>query len=124
MERLAEDEDYSAILGIWSSVFNGVSIISNRETIFHRDGQSRLAWYDIICTLGGDQSTVLEFRDLGIRLRYTSGTVVAHSGRLLYHGVSAAENERVCYAYWMRDCIHELMGVKSPYWMSRDMYAV
>jgi len=29
MEHLAEDEDYSTILGIWSSMFNGVSIISN-----------------------------------------------------------------------------------------------
>jgi len=103
MECLAKDEDYSAILGIWSSVFNGVSIISNRETIFHHNGQSRVAWYDIICTLRGDENTVLEFHDLGIRLRYTSGTVVAHSGRLLYHGISVAENECVCYTYWMRD---------------------
>jgi hypothetical protein len=105
MEKLSEDEDFSAILSMWGSVFNGASVISNRETPFHRDGQTLPEWYDILCTLGGDSGTVLEFRDLGIRLWYHAGTIVAPCGNLIYHGVSSAEEEQVCVAFWMRSRI-------------------
>ena len=50
-----------------------VFLLSPTETIFHHDGQSHLVWFNIICALGGNQSTVPEFCDLGIHLHYRLG---------------------------------------------------
>jgi hypothetical protein len=122
LEQLPKEKLIMSALEVWSSVFNGISVISNRETPFHRDTQTRAEWYDILCTLGGDDDTVLELCELGIRLLYRSGTVTALSGQLLEHGVSATVAERLCYAYWMRDFVHEAMNVQSPGWMVRQTY--
>ena len=78
----------------------------------------------MLCTVGGDDDTMLELEDLGIWLLYRSGTIAALSGQLLSHGVCATMAERICYAYWMRDCIHEEMQVKAPGWMDREIYNV
>jgi len=124
MDRLSADSDFTSILEVWSSMFNGVSVITNRETPMHRDRQSRPEWYDVLCTFGGDDDTVLELEDLGIWLLYRAGTIVTLSGQLLSHGVCATTAERICYAYWMGDCIHEEMQVKAPGWMDREIYNV
>jgi len=101
------------ILGIWAPCLTEFPLSPTERQFFIAMGNHVSHGMTSSAPLGGDENTVLEFRDLGIRLHYTSRTVVAHSGRLLYHGISVAENERVCYAYWMRDCIHEAMGVIS-----------
>jgi hypothetical protein len=42
---------------------------------------------------------------------------------VLEHEVSDFEGERVCYAYFMRDNVHEWAGVRPPGdWMDRDYY--
>jgi len=35
MYWLSADSDFTSILEVWSSVFNGVSVIANRETLMH-----------------------------------------------------------------------------------------
>jgi hypothetical protein len=48
--------------------------------------------------------------------------MVALLGKMLRHGVSDCEGDRVCIAQYMRDNVHSRMGVKSPGWMNLDMY--
>ena len=36
----------------WASTFSGISVISNRKTIPHRDEYSRYNWYDMLATAG------------------------------------------------------------------------
>ncbi|KAI6019590.1 hypothetical protein F5J12DRAFT_716660 [Pisolithus orientalis] len=42
------------------------------------------------------------------------GTVVAFSCRLLQHGVSSVGGNQCCFAYYMRDNIHNWIGI--PMW--------
>jgi hypothetical protein len=107
----------------WTSVFNGVSVIFNRLTPAHRDGNTRKQWYDLLVSLGSYRSCKLALPGLGISLEYGPGTVVGLLGATLEHEVPHFEGERVCYAYFMRDSVHEWAGVQGKDWMSTSHYA-
>ena len=48
------------VLSRWASVFSSVAVISNRDTPPHRDGSSRVNWYDILVTLYQENVISLE----------------------------------------------------------------
>jgi len=110
------------VLCWWASVFNGISIISNHSTPSHRDGSSRNNWFDILATLGSYQGCNLELPGLGISLEYGPSTVVGILGRVLEHAVHDFMGDRVCYAYFMRDNVHEWANVPCSDWMNTSYY--
>jgi hypothetical protein len=110
-------------LQTWSSVFSGVSIIANRETPAHRDTGTLAKWFDILATIGGDTDTKLNLLSIGAEMAYRSGTVILFSGALLAHSVAACEAERVCFAYFMKNKIHERFGIRAPSWMESSVYS-
>ena len=79
-------------------------------------------WYDLLATLGNYKNCKLELPGLGISLDYRPGTVVGLSGMVLQHQVSSFEGDRLCYAYFMRDNVHEWAGVPGKHWMERKQY--
>lgn len=110
------------ILRRWTSVYSGVSVIYNRLAPAHRDRSSRRQWYDLLASLGRYRDCQMELPGLGISLEYGPGTVVGLLGMILEHNVDHFEGERVCYAYFMRDSVHEWAGVPGNSWMSIDHY--
>jgi hypothetical protein len=110
------------VLGQWTSVYSGISIISNRITPPHRDSKSRFPWYDLLVTLGKYRNCNLELPGLGISLEYGPGTVVGLSGMMLEHAVPSFEGDRVCYAYFMRNKVHERMKVAGHVYMNVEYY--
>lgn len=110
------------VLSRWASVFSGVAVISNRSTAPHWDGSSRCNWYDILVTLGSYRNCNLELPGLGIILEYGPGTVVGLSGNVLEHAVPSFEGNRVCYAYFMRNNVHEYAKVPGSNWMYTKYY--
>ena len=108
------------VLSQWASVFSGVSIISNRMTPPHRDNGSRAHWYDTLVALGSYQNCNLELPGLGVSLEYSPGTVVGLLGMVLEHAVPMVKGDRVCYAYFMRDNVHDWAKVPCKDWM--DIY--
>ncbi|KZV62304.1 hypothetical protein PENSPDRAFT_548123, partial [Peniophora sp. CONT] len=87
----------------WAFGFNVLTIVSNRETLTHRDKLSGgLEWLDELVSIGGDDTTVLELPGVGVRFQYRSGTIVLFSGHTHLHGVSASKRERVCFAAYAR----------------------
>lgn len=120
MQNLPE---IAEILKIWNSVFSGISIIANRETPPHRDTGTLDRWFDILATIGGDYDTVLKLDSISVELAYRSGTVVLFSGATLVHSVAASKANRVCFAYFMKNRIHERFGVRAPNWMELSVYS-
>jgi hypothetical protein len=110
------------ILRRWASVFDGVSVISNRITKPHRDLGSRFNWYDILATSGTYEKCTLELPSLGISLEYGTGSVVGILGKVLTHEVRTFEGDRVCYAYFMRDKVHDWARVPCSDWMCISHY--
>ena len=110
------------VLRRWTSVFNGVSVIVNRTTPAHQDSNTRKQWYDLLVTLGNYRNCNLNLPGTGVSFKYGSGTVVGLLGATLEHEVPHFEGERVCYAYFMRDNVHEWAGVSGYTWMTTDYY--
>jgi hypothetical protein len=110
-------------LRTWSSVFSGVSIIANREAPAHRDTGTLARWFDVLATIGGDADTKLNLLSIGAEMAYRSGTVALFSGASLVHSVPACEADRVCFAYYMKNKIHERFGIRAPSWMESSVYS-
>jgi hypothetical protein len=124
IERLRDTPEVGPqeVLSRWSSVFSGVAVISNRCTPPHRDRNSRNNWYDMLVTLGTYRNCNFELPGLGITLEYGPGTVVGLLGSVLEHAVPSFEGDRLCYAYFMRDNVHEWANVPAGDWMSTEYY--
>lgn len=117
-----DHDNVTQALKFWTSPFSGISVISNRETPVHRDVNGRHPWYDILATFGQYSKGHLELPGLGYRLQYNPGTVVALAGKVVRHGVPRVQGNRVCMAYYMRNKVHEWLGVRSASWMNREIY--
>jgi hypothetical protein len=64
----------------------------------------------------------LDLPGLGLSLDYGPGTVVGLSGMMLEHEVSGFKGDQVCYAYFMKDNVHEWAKVPGGTWMKTDYY--
>ena len=122
--RLAEQPGLSKdpvamarILEDWTSPFNGLSVIVNWATPVHRDVQGRDSWLDMLVTHGPYSDCQMEFQSLGIRIAYSSGTIVGLCGKVVPHAASHCVGERACIAYYMRDNVHARLGVPASSWM-------
>lgn len=89
----------------WPSSFQKIQIISNRQSIYHRDISGLPGWFDFLLTLGTyGQQGVLSLLNLGVSLPYRSGTLVALVASAVIHGVPEVQPDRLCYALFM--CKH------------------
>jgi hypothetical protein len=110
------------VLSRWTSVFNGVAVISQRITPPHRDLNSMPHWYDMLVALGQYQNCDLKFPGLEVSLEYGPGTIVGLSGMVLEHEVASFKGNRVCYAYFMKDSVHEWAKARPGTWMNTKHY--
>jgi hypothetical protein len=96
----------------WASVFCALSVISNRETPLHRDALSRMQWFDILTSVGRYSDARMSLPSIEIDLRYDPGVMVGMSGRAVRHGVHKVDGDRICWAWYMRDNVHDF--TKTP----------
>lgn len=85
----------------WSSPFTGVAVISNRETILHRNTQGGKLLFDVVSAFGKYSHGRFEVPLLG-RFSYNPGTTMVLPGYLLEHGAARTDGERICLASFMR----------------------
>ncbi len=120
LRNLRRNPNLKPAINAWPSVFNAISIISNRNCLPHRDANTRSEWYDALVTISPPNSTdspILSLISLGIEAKYTSGSFVAMSGRLIEHTVSDCQDQRMAYSFTMKDSVHHAAGVKTTGWM-------
>jgi len=107
----------------WTSVWSGFSVIVNRMTFLHRDVGAAPMDYDLLVSGGTHQQCTLDVHELGSRLSYLPGTVVAIVGKVLRHGVKTWDGgERVCQAHFMKDMVHDRLEQSRPEWVYYDDY--
>lgn len=99
-----------------------MSVMVNRATPCHRDVNGRNNWMDLLVTLGEYSLGRLELPGLGIRLVYDPRTVVGILGKVISHGVGEVNGDRTCMAYYMRDGVHERLGLPPGSWMNVSHY--
>ncbi|KAG2353234.1 hypothetical protein BDR07DRAFT_1383372 [Suillus spraguei] len=74
-------------LQYWASVFNSLSIISNRETPNHRDHLSIPECFDILTTVGNYSNARMSMPSLQLEFR------------IVRHGVDGGEGDRIAWAW-------------------------
>jgi len=79
-------------------------------------------WYDMLATLGSYRNCNFELPGLRITLDYGPGTVVGLLGKVLEHAVPNFDGDRVCYAYFMKNNVHEWAKAPSGNWMRTKYY--
>lgn len=104
----------------WKLPFDGVAIITNRQTPQHVDAQGWKTLYDLLITLEKYTNGDLELADISLRFRYKPGTVIAIHGAVLRHAAETWEGERVCLAHFTRATLCRYLDVPVPHWSTAD----
>jgi hypothetical protein len=116
-------ETWHANLALWPSIFSGLGVIVNRMTPSHRDRGASAQVYDLLVSLGTHTSAILNLSDVQAQLRYHPGTIVLVCGRVLRHGVETwMGGDRICWAHYVRDNVHNRLGLPRPNWVDIDNY--
>lgn len=121
MDKL-DAEEVGESIRAWGSPFGALSVISNRESLPHRDTKSMITMYDLLLSCGPYMHAFLNFPDLKIVASYNPGTVVALNGRLVRHAVPSIPRPRLCYAYYFREAVFYRNHVMDPGFMSQTFY--
>ncbi len=101
----------------WPTVYNAIQVLVNRQTVHHRDTATRPGWLDMCLTLGSyGETAVMSFRNLGVCVPYDTGSIALVASRVVIHAVPKVPADRVAYAFFMSDAVHEWVGVEDPGW--------
>lgn len=111
----------SETLQYWATVFNSLTVICNRETPNHRDQSSISECFDILTSVGNYSNARMSMPSLQLEFRYDPGCMIAFSGRIVSHGVHAVEGDRIAWAWYMRDAVHDYAGIPSCGWARLDV---
>jgi len=101
-------------LKTWASVFNVATVMCNRSTPPHRDPKCPPEALDIMMSVGEYGPAVMDLTNLGITLGYQSGTMVATCCRIVRHAVDVECGDRVMWAWFMRDTVHNFVDTPRP----------
>ena len=89
----------------------------------HHDTKGRNEWIDVLVPLGEkDLTGTMIFPGLGISIRYNPSTIVGVAGKVVSHGAVFEGGERGCISYYMRNKVHERLGVPAGTWMKTSIY--
>jgi hypothetical protein len=79
--------------------------------------------FDSLFSAGTHTNCNLDVPDIGATFSYLPGTGVAIAGKVLRHGVKVWEGgERICQARFMKDAVHDRLGLLKPTWVNYDDY--
>lgn len=109
--RSAPEAD-SRHLQKWGSVFTVLDLIVNRETPLHRDTEPPAGWLDFLMTIGSYQECHFAAPTIGQRFYYPPGTVLGLNSSRILHGASAADGERACLVFYLRQHVARFFGTE------------
>lgn len=121
-EKMIKRNRCASTVREWPSVMSALSIISNRETPYHRDTQSRMTWYDLLTSVGPYTIAPLYLSPFRFRIDNIPGTICAFSGMALRHGVRKCELSRISFAWYMREPVRDGEFVDPAGWMAQLVY--
>ncbi|KAK7682188.1 hypothetical protein QCA50_014775 [Cerrena zonata] len=122
LKHLASNAHVEEALQRWPSIFNAITLISNRHCPMHRDNKGTFHLFDILVTTGSYSTAPFCSLPLGIQVGNMPGTVLGFSGSAIRHGVAPADGARICHAFYMRGSLQEFSGVRPCTWMTQEVY--
>jgi hypothetical protein len=107
-------DDMHQNLKHWASIYTGVAVMCNRFSPYHRDPKCPPEGFDILTSIGSYRQAVMHLINLGIDIAYDPGVMVGYSGRLVRHGVRVDEGDRIVWAWFVRDSVHNYARTPRP----------
>lgn len=115
LQKLSSEFVKSPAMSQWPSIFSGLEVIVNRTTLSHRDPGGSTTLFDLLVSLGKSHAAKITLPDVQAELDYFPGTMLLISGIVLEHAVGPwGDGERYVIAHFMKDKIHDRMGVPRP----------
>ncbi|KAG1839395.1 hypothetical protein C8R48DRAFT_621665 [Suillus tomentosus] len=102
------------LLKHWALVYTGAAVMCNRDSPCHRDPKCPPEAFDILTCISSYQHAIMRLTNLGIDLVYNPGVMVSYSGRLVRHGIHVNEGDRIVWAWFMRDSVHNYACTPRP----------
>ncbi|KAI6040541.1 hypothetical protein EDC04DRAFT_2602333 [Pisolithus marmoratus] len=108
----------------WPSIYVGIDVIVNQETLSHLDKISAPSLLDLLVSLGTHDAQ-FHILDLSSIFSYQPGTMIYLAGKLLHHSVHKWEKgERIALAHYMKAAVHNKFGVARPaFTQQKDLLA-
>ncbi|KAK7680056.1 hypothetical protein QCA50_017002 [Cerrena zonata] len=122
LKHLSSLQQVERALSRWPSIFNAITLISNRHCPMHRDNKGSFHLFDILVSTGSYSNAMFCCTPLGIQIGNTPGTIIGFSGTAFRHGVAQADGARVCHAFYMRGSLQEFSNVRPCSWMTQEVY--
>jgi hypothetical protein len=70
---------------------------------------------DLLLSAGQDHKAQLHVPDIGAQFSYSPGCLIGILGHTLPHSVPDwGEGERICFAHFFRDNVHQRLGIQRP----------
>ncbi|KAG2058072.1 hypothetical protein BDR06DRAFT_877060 [Suillus hirtellus] len=90
----------------WVLAHTGATVVCNRDTPGHHDPKCPPEGFDILTSIRSYDNAVINLTNLEIDLGYNPGVMVSYSGRLVRHSVQVSEGNRIVWAWFMQDSVH------------------
>ena len=117
--QIAKSENLKELLVQWSSPFNVISVMNNRDSPLHRDNGGGYSMMDVLTSVGEYINCRFSVPGLAVEFWNRLGLVITLSRRVVRHRASA-EGERLCIAQYSRETIFEELQIPEPDWTSID----
>ncbi|KAG1721900.1 uncharacterized protein EDB91DRAFT_1256305 [Suillus paluster] len=117
LSRWSEEQglhDMHRLLKHWASVYTGAAVMCNCQSPDHRDPKCLPEAFDILTCIGSYPHAVMQLTNLGIELVYNPGVMVSYSGHLVRHGIHIDEGDRMVWAWFLRDSVHNYARTPCP----------
>lgn len=125
LEKLREKDSTQEYAQQWTSLYSGMSVITNHKTRKHCDRHGSYEWYDQLVSVGSYTTATFQLPEIGASLEYGPGTVIQLCGNLLQHKVKAwGSGDRVCYAHFIRKDVFHRLGVFYPNWSNTSQLQI
>ncbi|KAG2062393.1 hypothetical protein BDR06DRAFT_966179 [Suillus hirtellus] len=85
-------------LQYWASMLNTLSIISNWETLHHRDHMSIAECFNILTTVWNYSNAWMTMPNLQLEFKYNSSCMIVFSRRIVRHGFYDVEGDQIAWA--------------------------
>jgi hypothetical protein len=107
-------EDMQQCLKHWAAVYTGAAVMCNHDSPDHRDPKCPPEAFDVLTCIGSYSRAIMRLTNLGIDLVYKPGVMVSYSGRLVRHGIRVDEGDRIVWAWFMQDSVHNYASTPRP----------
>ncbi|KIJ10451.1 hypothetical protein PAXINDRAFT_16536 [Paxillus involutus ATCC 200175] len=123
MSAMKLDEALAESANSWPSLFGAMELIVNRITPWHQDSGAASGSYDLLLSLGCNESVQFEVSDIGGSFTYGPGALLYLTGKVLRHSVPEWEGEeRVVLTHFTKDAVQDRFLAPRPVLPNIDQY--